>query len=82
MHRAGQLGLTWLKAFPAAALGTGWISAMRGPFPDVRFVATGGIDSDNAAQFLAAGAGAVSLGSAFATADPAQVRGLIPGEQQ
>lgn len=80
--RAAQLGLTWLKAFPAAALGTGWVSAMRGPFPDAHFVATGGIDLDNAGQFLAAGAGAVSLGSAFVTADPERVRALIPGAAQ
>jgi 2-dehydro-3-deoxyphosphogluconate aldolase/(4S)-4-hydroxy-2-oxoglutarate aldolase len=78
VHRAIQLGLTWLKAFPAAVLGTGWVAAMRGPFPDVRFVATGGIDLDNAGAFLAAGAGAVSLGSAFADADPERVRALIP----
>lgn len=66
IHRAQQLGMRWQKAFPAAQLGSGWIAAMRGPFPDVRLVATGGIDTDNAAEFLRAGAGAVSLGSSFA----------------
>lgn len=44
---------------------------MRGPFPEVSFVATGGIDSTNAAEFLAAGASTVAVGSALA--DPAQV---------
>jgi 2-keto-3-deoxy-6-phosphogluconate aldolase len=48
---------------------------MRGPFPDVRFVATGGIDTANAPEFLAAGA-AVSLGSAFADADVDAVAAL------
>jgi 2-dehydro-3-deoxyphosphogluconate aldolase / (4S)-4-hydroxy-2-oxoglutarate aldolase len=79
VHRALQLGATWQKAFPAAALGTSWISAMRGPFPQVRLVPTGGVDADNAASFLAAGAAAVSLGSAFAAADPEQVRALAAG---
>jgi len=60
-----RLGLTWFKAFPAAALGPGWISAMRGPFPGAKFVATGGVDVSSAPSFLAAGAKVVSLGSAL-----------------
>ena len=76
VHRALALGFIWQKAFPAAALGAGWVSAIRGPFPQVLLVATGGIDLDNAGAFLAAGAAAVSLGSAFASADAAQVHRL------
>jgi 2-dehydro-3-deoxyphosphogluconate aldolase/(4S)-4-hydroxy-2-oxoglutarate aldolase len=59
------MGLLWQKAFPASELGVGWISAMRGPFPDIKFVATGGIDASNARQFLDGGALAVGVGSAF-----------------
>jgi 2-dehydro-3-deoxyphosphogluconate aldolase/(4S)-4-hydroxy-2-oxoglutarate aldolase len=65
-------GLTWVKAFPAAQLGPAWISAQRGPFPQVTFVATGGIDAGNAADFLDAGARVVAVGSALA--DPGQLR--------
>ena len=36
-----SLGLTWLKAFPAEWLGVDWFRHIRGPFPQVRFVATG-----------------------------------------
>lgn len=61
-------------AFPASSLGPGLISAMRGPFPDTRFVATGGLNVTNARDFLAAGARAVSLGSALA--DPGQLDAL------
>jgi 2-dehydro-3-deoxyphosphogluconate aldolase/(4S)-4-hydroxy-2-oxoglutarate aldolase len=75
IQQAGQLGLTWLKAFPAADLGAGWFTAMHGPFPEVRFVATGGMSVANAEEYLAAGASAVSLGSALS--DPAQL-GLLP----
>lgn len=64
-------GHTWLKLFPAAELGTGYVRALRGPFPNVRIVATGGIDARNAADFLAAGANVVALGSALA--DPGQL---------
>lgn len=77
VHRAGQLGLSWLKAFPAAALGASWIAAMRGPFPQVRLVATGGVDVGNARVLLAAGAAAVALGSSFADADPDEVSALL-----
>lgn len=76
VHHALVAGFRWQKAFPAAALGTNWISAMHGPFPAVKFVATGGITAANAGGFLQAGAGAVSLGSAFATSDEAGVRAL------
>ncbi|MCM3658711.1 bifunctional 4-hydroxy-2-oxoglutarate aldolase/2-dehydro-3-deoxy-phosphogluconate aldolase [Agromyces mediolanus] len=65
VQRAAALGLSWLKAFPAASLGSGWFRAMRGPFPEVRFVATGGLDAGNAADFLAAGVRAVAVGSAL-----------------
>ena len=60
-----RLGLTWFKAFPAAALGPGWISAMHGPFPGAKFVATGGVNVTTAPSFLTAGARVVSLGSAL-----------------
>ncbi|GAB3731025.1 bifunctional 4-hydroxy-2-oxoglutarate aldolase/2-dehydro-3-deoxy-phosphogluconate aldolase [Nocardiopsis nanhaiensis] len=66
-----RAGATWMKAFPATALGTKWFSAMPGPFPQVSLVATGGIDARNAADYLAAGARTVAVGSALA--DPRQL---------
>lgn len=63
-----ELGLTWLKAFPAKELGPSWIAAQLGPFPTVRFVATGGIDGGNAQSFLDAGAFALGVGKAIADA--------------
>lgn len=68
---ARSAGLTWLKAFPAIALGPAWFHAVRGPFPDMNFVATGGMDADNAESFLRAGARVVAVGSALA--DPDQI---------
>jgi Entner-Doudoroff aldolase len=70
VQRARAAGCRWLKAFPAKALGPEWIAAMRGPFPDVRFVATGGLTVADAKPFLDAGAAVVALGAALA--DPAQ----------
>lgn len=66
IQRAVRAGCSMVKAFPATVLGTEWFKAMRGPFPDVSFVATGGIDASNAAEYLAAGALTVAVGSALA----------------
>lgn len=66
---AQKHGLTWLKAFPASVLGAEWFTAMRGPFPQVRFVATGGMHARNAPDMLAAGARVVAVGSGLADAD-------------
>lgn len=71
VQRATEHGLHWVKAFPASSLGTSWIQGMRGPFPDVRIVATGGINAHNAADYLAAGADVVAVGSALE--DPRQL---------
>lgn len=66
IQTAMAAGLTWLKAFPATTLGPEWFSMMRGPFPMVKFVATGGLDADNAGRFLAGGVRVVAVGSALA----------------
>jgi 2-dehydro-3-deoxyphosphogluconate aldolase / (4S)-4-hydroxy-2-oxoglutarate aldolase len=56
-------GFTWLKAFPASELGPGWIRAMRGPFPQVRFVATGGMSPQTMPAMLEAGCVAIASSS-------------------
>lgn len=68
---AMKSGLTWLKAFPASVLGPQWLSAMHGPFPQARFVTTGGMNAANAGDYLRAGASVVAVGSALE--DPAQL---------
>ncbi len=74
VQRALDAGLTWLKAFPASVLGISWIKAMHGPFPEAKFVATGGMDAGNAASFLAGGVRVVAVGSALE--DEAQLPAL------
>jgi 2-dehydro-3-deoxyphosphogluconate aldolase/(4S)-4-hydroxy-2-oxoglutarate aldolase len=68
IQAATRLGCVWVKAFPASVLGTGWFQAMQGPFPNVSFVATGGIDADNANDYFTAGARMVAVGSALTDA--------------
>ena len=65
VQRGVSLGLTWLKAFPATWLGADWFKHIRGPFPQVKFVATGGLDASNIQQFLDAGVRVVAVGSAL-----------------
>jgi 2-dehydro-3-deoxyphosphogluconate aldolase/(4S)-4-hydroxy-2-oxoglutarate aldolase len=67
-------GLRWLKMFPASDLGPTWARSMHGPFPEARFVATGGVGIANAEEFLANGAAAVALGSALA--DPEELEAV------
>ncbi|MCT9821326.1 bifunctional 4-hydroxy-2-oxoglutarate aldolase/2-dehydro-3-deoxy-phosphogluconate aldolase [Microbacterium sp. W1N] len=65
VQQAVALGLTWLKAFPAQWLGADWFRHIRGPFPQARFIATGGMDAGNAGAFLDAGVRVVAVGSAL-----------------
>jgi 2-dehydro-3-deoxyphosphogluconate aldolase/(4S)-4-hydroxy-2-oxoglutarate aldolase len=74
---AWSAGATFVKLFPASAVGPQLIREMRGPFPDIAIVPTGGVDADNARDFIAAGAAAVGIGSAIVRADPAGRRVLV-----
>lgn len=58
-----DLGVDAVKIFPARAFGPRHFRDLAGPFPDVPLVASGGVNADNAAGFLAAGARAVCAGS-------------------
>jgi 2-dehydro-3-deoxyphosphogluconate aldolase/(4S)-4-hydroxy-2-oxoglutarate aldolase len=64
VHHALNAGCDWLKAFPAGSLGPGWLRELRGPFPEAKFVATGGIGAHNAHDYLTAGARALGVGGA------------------
>ncbi|WP_285114337.1 bifunctional 4-hydroxy-2-oxoglutarate aldolase/2-dehydro-3-deoxy-phosphogluconate aldolase [Leifsonia sp. fls2-241-R2A-40a] len=55
-------GASAVKVFPAGRLGAGYIKDLRGPFPDIEVVPSGGVDLESAAEWLAAGAAAVSVG--------------------
>ena len=62
------------QGVPAEWLGVGWFRHIRGPFPQVRFVATGGLDAGNVASFLDAGVRVAAVGSALE--DPTQLDAL------
>ncbi|MDD6793736.1 MAG: 2-dehydro-3-deoxyphosphogluconate aldolase [Actinobacteria bacterium] len=64
VQQAWRLGCQWVKVFPAATLGPDWFRAIRGPFPTLRYVATGGITPCTASAYLEAGADIVAVGTA------------------
>jgi 2-dehydro-3-deoxyphosphogluconate aldolase / (4S)-4-hydroxy-2-oxoglutarate aldolase len=60
------LGAQAVKLFPGSSGGPSYLKALRGPFPDVPFVPTGGVSLENIADWFAAGALAVGAGGALA----------------
>jgi 2-dehydro-3-deoxyphosphogluconate aldolase/(4S)-4-hydroxy-2-oxoglutarate aldolase len=57
-----EAGATAVKIFPAETVGAQYGSHLRGPFPDIEFVPSGGIVLADVPDWLRAGAVAVSLG--------------------
>ena len=74
---ARRLGAQAVKLFPGSSGGTSYLRALRGPFPDVRFVPTGGVSLENINDWFAAGAFAVGAGGALA---PSSIEGRDRGE--
>jgi 2-dehydro-3-deoxyphosphogluconate aldolase/(4S)-4-hydroxy-2-oxoglutarate aldolase len=63
LHTGWKLGATAVKVFPASTVGAGYVSQLRGPFPDIQVIPSGGVDIDDVPGWINAGALAVSLGS-------------------
>jgi 2-dehydro-3-deoxyphosphogluconate aldolase/(4S)-4-hydroxy-2-oxoglutarate aldolase len=55
-------GASAVKIFPAQTVGAGYLKHLRGPFPDLQAVPSGGVDLKATGEWLSAGAAAVSLG--------------------
>jgi 2-dehydro-3-deoxyphosphogluconate aldolase/(4S)-4-hydroxy-2-oxoglutarate aldolase len=62
LFSAWEAGATAVKIFPAETVGPQYGSHLRGPFPDLQFVPSGGITLADIPLWLHAGAAAVSLG--------------------
>jgi 2-dehydro-3-deoxyphosphogluconate aldolase / (4S)-4-hydroxy-2-oxoglutarate aldolase len=57
-------GVRLVKVFPCGNLGgPKYLKSLKGPFPDVLMVPTGGVNAGNAAEYFAAGAFALGIGS-------------------
>ncbi|WP_022886632.1 bifunctional 4-hydroxy-2-oxoglutarate aldolase/2-dehydro-3-deoxy-phosphogluconate aldolase [Glaciibacter superstes] len=62
LYSAWAAGASAVKVFPAETVGPQYGSHLRGPFPDIEFVPSGGIALGDIPAWLKAGALAVSLG--------------------
>lgn len=60
---AHEAGAAAVKVFPASAFGPRYLTDLHGPYPQIRLVPSGGVNTANAAEFLAAGAAAVTAGT-------------------
>jgi 2-dehydro-3-deoxyphosphogluconate aldolase / (4S)-4-hydroxy-2-oxoglutarate aldolase len=60
---AWNAGSDFVKVFPCGQVGgPSYIKALRGPFPQISFVPTGGVNLKNAAEFIRAGSAALGVG--------------------
>jgi 2-dehydro-3-deoxyphosphogluconate aldolase / (4S)-4-hydroxy-2-oxoglutarate aldolase len=70
---AWEAGADVVKVFPASAVGGAkYIKALKGPFPQIEMIPTGGVNLDTAADFLKAGACAIAVGGELV--DPATIK--------
>ncbi|GAA1777122.1 bifunctional 4-hydroxy-2-oxoglutarate aldolase/2-dehydro-3-deoxy-phosphogluconate aldolase [Leucobacter iarius] len=66
VQRVLASGADAVKFFPGGLAGPTGIRALSGPFPEARFVPTGGVTAENVGEWFAAGALAVGAGSELA----------------
>jgi 2-dehydro-3-deoxyphosphogluconate aldolase / (4S)-4-hydroxy-2-oxoglutarate aldolase len=59
---AADAGADFVKVFPASALGPRYFRELRGPFAHISFMASGGVNLENAAEFIKFGVDALGLG--------------------
>ncbi len=70
VFEAFRLGGDMVKVFPAQNLGgASYLRALRGPFPQIPLVPTGGVTLDNVREMFDAGAAAVGVGGELISKD-------------
>jgi 2-dehydro-3-deoxyphosphogluconate aldolase/(4S)-4-hydroxy-2-oxoglutarate aldolase len=62
IEEAHARGADVVKIFPASLVGPSYIRSLRGPFPDIPMMPSGGVNAANLGDWLEAGAVAVSAG--------------------
>ena len=63
IEEALKFGCEIVKIFPASSLGPSFIKSIKGPIPQVRIMVTGGINLNNAIDYIKAGAMLIGTGS-------------------
>jgi len=65
MLTAWQAGADLIKLFPADVGGPNFVKAIRAPLPQLQIVPVGGVDLQNAAEFIRCGAAAIGVGNSL-----------------
>ena len=65
VETAVAAGCRMLKLFPAGTMGPAYLKSLRAPLDDIDFVPTGGINVNNMAEYIQAGAVAVGVGGSL-----------------
>ncbi|HSQ78095.1 MAG TPA: 2-dehydro-3-deoxyphosphogluconate aldolase, partial [Nitrospirota bacterium] len=70
IYRAHKAGADIIKLFPFVEVGgLGFLKAVRGPLPFVRYLLCGGATLDNVSEYLTAAAAGILIGSAIIRRD-------------
>jgi len=69
-----DLGTQLIKIFPASLGGPGHLKDLAGPFPEARFIPTGGVSAQNAMSYFTGGAVAVGMGTSLVQAETVNKR--------
>ena len=67
------MGHSILKLFPGNFLKPNYIKTLKGPFPDLNFIPTGGVSLENIETWFENGAFAVGVGSNLTKGTPQEV---------
>jgi 2-dehydro-3-deoxyphosphogluconate aldolase / (4S)-4-hydroxy-2-oxoglutarate aldolase len=62
-------GLTLVKIFPANTVGPGFVQSVKEVFPDLLYMPTGGVNSQNMESWFRAGVSVVGMGSSLISHD-------------
>jgi 2-dehydro-3-deoxyphosphogluconate aldolase/(4S)-4-hydroxy-2-oxoglutarate aldolase len=76
VYTAWAAGALMVKVFPCSAFGPGYLTELLGPFDQIPLVAVGGVTVQNVADYLAAGAKAVGVGTTLFGTEALQQRNL------
>ncbi|HLK04990.1 MAG TPA: bifunctional 4-hydroxy-2-oxoglutarate aldolase/2-dehydro-3-deoxy-phosphogluconate aldolase [Candidatus Acidoferrum sp.] len=72
---ASAAGADFVKVFPCGSMGgPKYLQALRGPFPSVAFVPTGGVNLETAGEYIRAGAAALGVGGEMVLKDALRAR--------
>ncbi len=64
--KAWKSSCDFVKVFPCAEVGgANYIKALKGPYPYISLIASGGVNQETAAEFIMAGATALGIGGAL-----------------